>query len=59
MKCLVWGFIVFIIALAMVYGFYLAFMSLLFNENVHLGLTIIGEALLFCLFWKVVGLAEC
>jgi len=58
-KCIVWSVLLLAIALAMVYGFWLILIFMLFEYTVLMWLAIAGEVFLAVVWWWIVGLAEC
>lgn len=57
-KCLVWSAMLLAIALAMVYGFWLILIFMLFDEKLYMALTIAGEFLIFCAYFWMIRAAE-
>lgn len=58
-KCLVWSAVLLAVAVAMVYGFWLILIFMLFEYTVYMWLAIAGEVILAVLWWWIVSLAEC
>lgn len=59
LKCLAWSAALLLIALAMVYGFWLILIFMLFEYTLFMWLAIAGEVILAVVWWWIVGLAEC
>ncbi len=57
-KWLAWTAAILGIALAIVYGFYLILVFMLFDETLLLALTVAGEIVLWGGWWMLVRLAE-
>ena len=59
LKCLAWSVALLAVAVAMVYGFWLILIFMLFDYTLLMWLVIAGEAVLAVVWWWIVGLAEC
>lgn len=58
-KCLLWAIALIVVALAMVYCFYLILLFWLFSYDLQLWLSVGALVVLFVAYWKIVGMAEC
>ena len=59
LKCLLWSAALLAVAIAMVYGFWLILIFMLFDYTLYMWLAIAGEVILAVVWWWIVSLAEC
>ena len=59
LKCLLWSAVLLAVAVAMVYGFWLILIFMLFDYTLYMWLAIAGEVVLAVAWWWIVSLAEC
>lgn len=57
-KWLVWTAAMIIVALAIVYGFYLILVFMLFNETLYMWLTVAAELIMFVIYFKLCEIAD-
>ena len=58
-KCLAWAAVIIAISLAIVYGFWLILIFMLFEETVKMYASIAGTVVMVLVWWKTIGLALC
>lgn len=59
LKCLAWIAAMLLVAVAIVYGFWLILIFMLFSYTFYMWLAIVGELILFAVYFWLVRLAEC
>lgn len=58
-KILLWTIALMGISAAILYGFWLILIFMLFEQNLYMCLAIAGELLLFSLYWWLIRIASC